>query len=243
MKVTDKINITNEDNMELMARYPDNYFELAIVDPPYGIDVNVNMGRRKGDKSSDYHKFAGEDSSIPSSEYFKELKRVGKNQIIWGGNYMTEYLNPSPCWLFWDKGFSEDVTFAQFEMAWNSFSSSAKKYQSNAAANRNRIHPTQKPVKLYEWLLMRYAKELDCENEHCDNGVTDLVYGEKSHCLICEGTGKIKPKILDTHLGSGSIAIACHNLGFELTACELDKEYYDKAIERIKNHISQQRLF
>ena len=95
MKVTDNITITNECNMELMARYPDNYFELAIVDPPYGININVSMGRRKGDKKSDYHKFAGNDNSIPDKKYFEELKRVSKNQIVWGGNYMTEFLEPS----------------------------------------------------------------------------------------------------------------------------------------------------
>ena len=203
--------ITNEDNMKLMARYPDNYFDLAIVDPPYGIGINVSMGRRKGDKKSNYHKFAGEDSSIPSVEYFKQLKRVSKNQIVWGGNYMTDFLQPSSCWLLWDKGFSEDVTFAQFEMAWTSFKSSCKKYDFNAAANLNRIHPTQKPVALYKWLLNKYAKEGD--------------------------------KILDTHLGSGSIAIACHDYKFDLTACELDKEYFDKAMQRINNHMAQQKLF
>jgi site-specific DNA-methyltransferase (adenine-specific) len=197
--------------MELMARYKDNHFDLAIVDPPYGIDINVNMGRRKGVKNSNYHKFAGNDSSIPSKEYFDELFRVSENQIIWGGNYMTDYLYPSSCWLLWDKGFSEKVTFAQFELAWSSFKSSAKKYDFNANANKNRIHPTQKPVKLYEWLLMKYAKEGD--------------------------------KILDTHFGSGSIAIACHNLGYDLTACELDKEYYDASIKRIDQHKSQTRLF
>ena len=211
MKVTDKLVISQEDNMDLMARYPDNYFELAIVDPPYGININVSMGRRKNDKKSNYHKFAGNDSNIPNKEYFEELKRVSANQIIWGGNYMTTHLEPSPCWLLWDKGFSPDVSFAQFEMAWTSFSTSAKKYNFNAAANRGRIHPTQKPVKLYEWLLMNYAKEGD--------------------------------KILDTHLGSMSIAIACHNLGFELVGCELDSEYYENGIKRIKTHIGQQRLF
>jgi site-specific DNA-methyltransferase (adenine-specific) len=204
------MNITNEDNMKLMARYPDNHFDLAIVDPPYGININVSMGRRKGDKKSDYHKFAGNDSSIPSAEYFKELKRVSKEQIVWGGNYMTEHLSPSSCWLLWDKGFSEDVTFAQFEMAWTSFKTSAKKYDKHPN-QLNRIHPTQKPTQLYEWLLMRYAKEGD--------------------------------KILDTHLGSGSIAIACHNLGFDLTACELDKEYYEKAMKRIQEHQQQIRMF
>ena len=204
------MNITNEDNMELMSRYDDNYFDLAIVDPPYGININVSMGRRKGDKKSDYHKFAGNDSSIPSAEYFIELKRVSKEQIIWGGNYMIEHLTPSPCWLLWDKGFSEDVTFAQFEMAWTSFKSSAKKYDKHPN-QLNRIHPTQKPTSLYEWILMRYAKEGD--------------------------------KILDTHLGSGSIAIACHNLGYDLTACELDKEYYEAATKRIKQHQAQITLF
>ena len=90
------ITVTNEDNMELMKRYPDNYFDLAIVDPPYGININVSMGRRKGDKKSNYHKFAGNDSEIPSAEYFSELFRISKNQIIWGGNYMTDFLYPSP---------------------------------------------------------------------------------------------------------------------------------------------------
>lgn len=210
MNLTDKITITNEDNMELMARYPDNYFDLAIVDPPYGININISMGRRKGDKKSKYHKFFGNDSSIPNEDYFKQLFRVSKNQIIWGGNYMIDYLYPSSCWLIWDKGFSEDVTFAQFEMAWTSFLTSAKKYDKNPN-QLNRIHPTQKPIDLYKWILDKYAKEND--------------------------------KILDTHLGSGSIAIACHDYGFELTACELDKEYYDKAIQRIKDHVAQQRLF
>jgi len=202
--------ISNECNMELMSRYEDNHFDLAIVDPPYGININVSMGRRKGDKKSDYHKFAGNDSSIPSSKYFQELKRVSKNQIIWGGNYMTEHLSPSSCWLLWDKGFSEDVTFAQFEMAWTSFKTSAKKYDKHPN-QLNRIHPTQKPTSLYEWIIMRYAKEGD--------------------------------KILDTHLGSGSIAIACHNLKFDLTACELDKEYYDDAMLRLKRHQQQIQMF
>jgi len=211
------IKLYNMDCMEYMANCKDNEFDLAIVDPPYGININVSIGRRKGDKKSNYHKFAGEDSETPKQEYFEELIRVSKNQIIWGGNYFMQtmaisgfYIN-TPCWLLWDKGFSEDVTFAQYEMAWTSFKSSAKKYNFNAAANRNRIHPTQKPVKLYEWLLMNYAKEGD--------------------------------KILDTHLGSGSIAIACDNLGFNLTACELDKEYFDAAVNRFNNHKAQLTMF
>ena len=155
-----KSEVFNMDCIEGMKEYPDKYFELAIVDPPYGININVSMGRRKGDKKSDYHKFAGDDSSIPNKNYFDELFRVSQNQIIWGGNYMTEFLKPSPCWLLWDKGFSEDVTFAQFELAWTSFSLSAKKYD-KTPNQLNRIHPTQKPVSLYKWILSKYGKEED----------------------------------------------------------------------------------
>lgn len=155
-----KSEVFNMDCIEGMKQYPDKYFELAIVDPPYGIEVNISMGRRKGDKKSDYHKFAGNDLSIPNKDYFDELFRVSKNQIVWGGNYMTKFLNPSPCWLLWDKGFSEDVTFAQFELAWTSFNSSAKKYD-KTPNQLNRIHPTQKPISLYKWILNKYAKEGD----------------------------------------------------------------------------------
>jgi site-specific DNA-methyltransferase (adenine-specific) len=205
MNITEKITITNEDNMELMKRYPDNYFDLAIVDPPYGIDIN-SSGRlgHYGGKGKKW------DVSIPNQEYFNELKRVSKNQIIWGGNYF--YLEPTRCFLIWDKQQPENVSFASCEFAWTSFNESAKTfYKRPQNADIERIHPTQKPVALYKWILDKYAKEND--------------------------------KILDTHLGSGSIAIACHDYGFELTACELDKEYYDKAIQRIKNHVGQQKLF
>ena len=203
------INLMQGDCMELMAKTPDNYYDLALVDPPYGIGINVSMGRRKGDKKSDYHKFAGNDTSIPPKEYFIELQRVSKNQIIWGGNYMTEHLPPSPCWLLWDKGFSEDITFSQFELAWTSFCSMTKKFNKNPS-QQHRIHPTQKPVKLYEWLLTKYAKQGD--------------------------------KILDTHGGSMSIAIACHNLGFDLDCIELDTDYYKQAVKRYENHKLQQRI-
>ena len=206
-----KSEVYNCDCMELMAKYPDGYFELAIVDPPYGINVNVNMGRRKNDKKSNYHKFAGNDSSIPDKKYFDELKRISKNQIIWGGNYFLDNLDSSRCFIVWDKKVSEDFSLAMCELAWTSFDKLAKIYRLSVPKKGNRIHPTQKPVKLYEWLLMNYAKEGD--------------------------------KILDTHLGSGSIAIACHNLGYDLTACELDKEYYDAAIKRIEQHKAQQKLF
>jgi site-specific DNA-methyltransferase (adenine-specific) len=207
------IQITNEDNMELMARYPDKYFDLAIVDPPYGI--NMGMGHKGSEKRGDknkYKTFAGGDNSIPTKEYFNELFRVSKNQIIWGANYMTEFLEPKASWIIWDKKQPEDFSMAMAELAWSSFGSPMKIYQKRVVgADDVRVHPTQKPVALYKWILDKYAKEGD--------------------------------KILDTHLGSGSIAIACHDYGFDLTACELDKEYFDKAMERINNHKAQTKLF
>lgn len=209
---TELLDIRNCDCIELMAEYPDKHFDLAIVDPPYGINVNVSMGRRKGDKKSEYHKFAGGDSAAPDSTYFDELKRVSKNQIIWGANHFIDnfpFMCNSPCWVAWDKGFSDGVTFATFELAWTSFTSTCKKFAGHPNA-QNRIHPTQKPVKLYDWLLSNYAKEGDT--------------------------------ILDTHLGSGSHAIACHYAGHHLTACELDNDYYEAACERIKRETAQEAL-
>jgi site-specific DNA-methyltransferase (adenine-specific) len=207
------INITNEDNMELMARYKDNYFDLAIVDPPYGINASeMTLGSGKNKK---YKKGKKWDNTTPNKEYFKELQRISKNQIIWGGNYFSDKLKPSRCYIFWDKGIYSDCDFADGELAWCSFDKVLRiakiRYKGFLGADKIRIHPTQKPVKLYEWLLMNYAKEGN--------------------------------KILDTHLGSGSIAIACHNLGYELTACELDTEYYNNAIKRLKQHQAQKRLF
>jgi site-specific DNA-methyltransferase (adenine-specific) len=207
----DDLDLRNCDCMELMAEYPDNWFDLAIVDPPYGINVNVSMGRRKGDKKSDYHKFAGGDTCSPDAPYFAELQRVSKNQIIWGANHFISKMPfDSPCWIAWDKGFSDEVTFATFELAWTSFTSTAKKFEGHPNA-QDRIHPTQKPVKLYDWILSKYAKS-----------------GQK---------------ILDTHMGSGSIAIACHYAKCHLTASELDEDYYNAAIERIERETSQTELF
>tara|TARA_R110000787_G_scaffold268570_1_gene375126 strand:- start:57 stop:650 length:594 start_codon:yes stop_codon:yes gene_type:complete len=193
--------------MELMALHDDNHFDLAIVDPPYGINVNVSMGRRKGDLKSSYHKFAGGDSCAPEKDYFHELRRISKNQIIWGANHFIDR-NPvnSSCWIAWDKGFSDEVTFATFELAWTSFTSTCKMFRGHPNA-QSRIHPTQKPVKLYDWILKHYAKEGD--------------------------------KILDTHMGSGSIAIACHYSKNHLTACELDKDYYTLACDRISRETQQ----
>jgi len=215
MKVTDKLTITNEDNMDLMARYSDNYFDLAVVDPPYG--KRPTRGKN-GFGSSKTINFQPKDDNWdikPNKKYFDELFRVSKNQIIWGGNYFIENLYSTNCFLIWDKLTGKNP-YADCEIAWTSFNSVVKKYTklwlgAHCKDVLELIHPTQKPVSLYEWLLIYYAKEGD--------------------------------KILDTHLGSGSIAIACHNLGFDLTACELDQEYYDKAIKRISNHVSQTKLF
>lgn len=146
----------NGDCMIGMKDTPDNFYDLAICDPPYGLNINHSIGRRKGQKKSN-HKKVKWDSLIPSAEYFKELFRISKDQIIWGGNYMTDYLYPSPCWLLWDKKFSEEITFAQYEMAWSSFTSSAKKFD-YSPARVERIHPTQKPIQLYKWLLKNYAE-------------------------------------------------------------------------------------
>ena len=202
--------VTNEDNMKLMARYEDNYFDLAIVDPPYGIGDKFKGGKT-GKMNFNEVVNKGWDIKPPTKEYFKELIRVSKNQIIWGGNYFLDNLQSSRCFIVWDKKISQDFSLGMCELAWTSFDKLAKIYRLSVPKVGGKIHPTQKPIKLYEWLLMNYAKEGD--------------------------------KILDTHLGSGSIAIACHNLGYDLTACELDKEYYDAAIKRIEQHKAQIRMF
>jgi site-specific DNA-methyltransferase (adenine-specific) len=211
------LTITNEDNMLLMARYPDKYFELAIVDPPYGLKKHNAIGN--GDKKNGVvrqKKWIGGDwdNNKPTQKYFNELQRVSKNQIIWGGNYFTDMLKQSDNWVIWDK--MQRVNQSDCELAWTSFTGALRIFQFNCSKlqgfmNPLRFHPTEKPINLYKWLLDKYAKPND--------------------------------KILDTHLGSGSIAIACHDYGFDLTACELDKEYFDKAIERINNHIKQLNLF
>jgi site-specific DNA-methyltransferase (adenine-specific) len=152
--------VFNMDCMDGMKQYPDKYFDLSIVDPPYGIGVNHNMGRRKGDKSSDY-KPAYWDKEAPSKDYFIELFRVSKDQIIWGANHFISRMpKDSSCWLMWDKMFSEDVSFAQYELAWTSFDSVCKKFTKDPK-DPNRFHPTQKPVALYRWLLKNYANPGD----------------------------------------------------------------------------------
>ena len=228
MKVTDKIELYNCDNMELMAKYPDGYFDLAIVDPPYGIGVTKNK-RLNNNSNNDW------DDNIPSEEYFKELFRVSKNQIIWGGNYFD--LPPTRCFIVWDKCISDDFTLAMAELAWTSFDKLAKIFKYSVPKD-GKIHPTQKPVKLYKWILDKYSTCSECGGS--GEVASNTIDCDVQTCKKCKGDN---PKILDTHLGSASIAIACHDYGFELVGCELDKEYYDKGIERVKNHVSQQKLF
>ena len=220
MKLTDKIEITNECNMELMSRYPDGYFNLAIVDPPYGTGVDGNKEQRwkDGTLKRKAHEIKGWDANIPTKEYWEQLFRVSKNQIVFGGNYFTEFLPPTKAWIFWYKG-QQGLTMSDGEMAWTSFNKVTRMVDIHRVHiwQEKPIHPTQKPKKLYEWLMVNYAKQGD--------------------------------KILDTHLGSGSIAIALNNVNnlekmdLSLTACELDKDYYDSAIKRIKEQTSQNTLF
>ena len=217
------INIYNQDCLEAMKSMKDNQFDLAIVDPPYGLGLSkkAQIGTSKKHTIKDW------DNNIPSEFYFKELKRVSKERIIWGVNYFDGIgLNGGR--IVWNK-LGKDIgrrkvapAFSECELAFYSGANNVKMFsytyignvQGNDYqvlwSNTNRIHPTQKPIALYEWLLMNYAKEGD--------------------------------KILDTHLGSGSIAIACHNLGYDLEGYELDKDYYNSALKRIKEHQSQLRL-
>jgi len=207
------LTITCEDNMELMSRYPDNYFDLAVVDPPYGIERFKKPSGTTRFKSSKLMQEEGLTwDNKPKAEYWNELFRVSKNQIIWGANNFT--LPPSEYFLVWNKKQTVD-NFAGAEYAWVSMGlkTPAKIYDYGIHKHNHtdKIHPTQKPIDLYRYILDKYAKSGD--------------------------------KILDTHLGSGSIAIACHDYKYELTACELDPEYFEKAKQRIINHVAQQSLF
>jgi len=205
------VELYNADCMEVMKKYPDNYFDLAIVDPPYGIDINKS-GRlgHYGGKGKKW------DSSVPDRDYFYELDRISRNMIIWGGNYFP--MPPTRCFLIWDKKQPEAVSFSSCEYAWTNFDSSAKTfYLRPQSADEQRIHPTQKPVALYEWLFKKYAKNGD--------------------------------KILDTHLGSGSIVIALdkmnkiEKMNLSLVGCELDEDYFKASVERIKEQTSQMTIF
>ena len=203
-----KITATNQDNMLMMARYPDNHFDLALVDPPYGIDagkMTMGSGKHIFKKGKDW------DSSVPDSNYFKELFRVSKNQIIWGGNYFILPVNNN--WIIWDK-LNPNLSFSEGEMAWCSIKKNVRIFKRLSTLpdyDGKKRHPTQKPIKLYEYCLLNYAKEGD--------------------------------KILDTHRGSASLDIACHNLGFDLVTCELDTDYFNDGNKRLNQHQNQLKMF
>ena len=206
---TEALDLRLQDNMELMREFPDKHFELAIVDPPYGLGKRTTDG---GGTNSQI-KFMQDirrsnwDDDIPNPDYFAELKRISQNQIIWGGNYFP--LPPTRTVICWEK-MVEIPTMSQIEMAWTSFDSPARIIKINNT-DRNRFHPTQKPIALYRWLLANYAKQGD--------------------------------KILDTHLGSMSHAIAAHYSGVHLTGCELDPDYFTAGIERVKRETAQMDMF
>lgn len=215
------IELLNIDCMEYMAGLPDKAFELAIVDPPYGIGENGSNNKSRGKLAiaKDYKAFAGDDIEPPNLQYFQELKRVSKNQVIWGANHFCSVFGgSSSCWIVWDKmtGASD---FADCELAYTSFKTAVRLFQfrwsgmlqGDMKNKEHRIHPTQKPKKLYEWLLINYAKEGD--------------------------------RVLDTHLGSGSSAIAAHYGGFDFVGCELDQDYYKAAKERFERETAQETLF
>jgi len=199
------ITVTRENNMKLMSRYPDNYFDIAIVDPPYGI---LNKTKRGGDKKFNMEEYKKWDVK-PKEAYFKELFRVSKNQIIWGGNYFSKLWLRSEYnkgFIVWDKNQPESLNnFSMAEMAWTSFDKPSKIFHYSVRKNRNKIHPTQKPIDLYEWLLRMYVKQGD--------------------------------RVLDTHMGSGTIAIACYKAGVSLTACEISENYFKKSMEKIKEQL------
>lgn len=214
----------NVDCMGYMKTISDKHFDLAIIDPPYGLQKDKNRYNGGGLHTKSCVKFGSRfnmgdsynnkkwDNTLCDDYYFNELFRTSKNQIVWGANYYKQ-LTPCRGFIVWDKQQTVD-NFSSCEYAFSSFDTPSKIFRLRNfgifQTDKNVIHPTQKPVALYEWLLTKYAKKGD--------------------------------KILDTHMGSGSIAIACHNLGFDLTACELDKEYYDAAIKRINFHVAQKRL-
>ena len=200
------LDIRNIDCMKLMAEFEDKHFDLAICDPPYGIGMD---GGNVGYKGFNNFEQKNWDKAIPTPEYFAELKRVSKNQIIWGGNYFG--LPATRCFVIWDKGEGfKNRTYAECEMAWTSFDRNAKIYKRDPLAKgdyKGKVHPCQKPIRLYEFLLKEFATE----------GM----------------------KILDTHLGSGNIAVACHYKKFDLTACEIDAGYFEDAMQNIKDKTCQ----
>lgn len=212
----------NMDCMQGMKEFPDNYFDLAIVDPPYGIKESRNKNHTRGKlaKSKNYKSFAGDDLLPPDEEYFKELFRVSKNQIIWGANHFISKIPiDSHCWIVWDKCNGE-TDFADCELAWTSFDTAVRKFkyrwqgmlQENMKDKEFRIHPTQKPIALYEWILNKYARK-------------DM-------------------KILDTHVGSASSLIACNRCGIkQYVGFELDEHYYKLSKQRLEQETVQMNIF
>ena len=213
----------NMDCMEAMRSMPDQCFDLAVVDPPYGIGESgrKNKSRTNLAEATDYSPFFGEDKEPPPVEFFTQLARVSKKQIIFGANHFISRLPPpadTPCWIVWDKqnGGSD---FADFEMAWTSFNRAARIFrfrwagmlQGNMKNKETRIHPTQKPVALYAWIFQHYAKPGD--------------------------------RILDTHLGSGSSRIAAWDAGLDFTGYEIDREYFDAQEKRFQQHTAQLTMF
>jgi len=230
------INLYNCDNMEFMAKVPDKYYDLAIVDPPYGLGKRLSQrgGKHKNTKFAVLYENSSQwDNEIPNKKYFEEVFRVSKNQIIWGANYYLEFLPSTRGIICWDKK-QYMPTFSRIEFAWTSFDAVARLYE-GISTDLNRFHPTQKPVSLYKWLLKNYATCSSCENK----GWIWLTQGNQTDCPKCKGH---KPKILDTHGGSMSIAIACHDLGFDLDLCELDKDYFDAGVKRFEQHKLQLKL-
>ena len=216
-----KIALYNMDCMEALRQTPDKYYELCVVDPPYGIGMdgqewnNTPTGKPsiKGKSKGIRVQKKSWDSAVPMAIYWSELRRISEHQIVWGGNYFTDNLPQSRGWVCWDKKQPDGLTFSQFELAWTSFDEVGRTFRMypTHVAQGVKIHPTQKPVALYEWLLTNYAKPGD--------------------------------RILDTHLGSGSSAIAAHNLGFDFVGMELDADYYQAAVKRFEQHKAQARLF
>jgi site-specific DNA-methyltransferase (adenine-specific) len=207
------ITLYNADCMEIMKGFADKQFSICIVDPPYGInrDCQKSTFCKNSKHNRKFFEKKNWDKCIPDEDYFNELFRVSKNQIIWGANYFTKYLPPSMGWIFWDKG--QDLSMSDGELAFTSFNRALRRKVINRSelAREGTIHPTQKPIQLYKWILKNYAHE-----------------GET---------------ILDTHLGSGSSAIAAHDYGYEFTGIELDSEYYEAAKKRISEHQRQLSMF
>jgi len=203
------INMYNTDCMEFMADKPDNYYDLAIVDPPYGIMDKIISGGNADCRIKLQKGLEKFNDVVPKKEYFYQLRRISKNQIIWGGNYFVKHLYHSRGWIVWDKTIPDGMNFAKAELAFTSFNRNLEMFRPKKT--KKTFHPTEKPVELYRWLLKNYAKKGD--------------------------------KILDTHGGSGSICIACHDMGFDIDWMELDKDYFNSAKKRYEKHIEQIRMF